>query len=168
VRHKPEVCLAFVLVLVLLSGCVGVSDTQNTTDASFQNNNTTNADGNTTQPENRTATKPRYETGFSGFVAEDVPENATVVEYNNSSIEDSEIITRLLKEIHEEGTGRVRTEDRQVGENASELYGNLPIFVPEEGAVRGPDGSPYPPGVYARYRNVTVFFTDGLQTLSTC
>lgn len=165
---KAVLCLVFVFLTILITGCTAVSDGPETTDEEVQVNGTTDSTDNSTENNGETGmTKENgeHELTLSGFVAEDVPENATIVEYNGSSIEDSGFITRLLEEIRTEGRGSARTKDRHVVENASELYGNLPIFVPEDGAVRGPDGSPYPSGVYVRYKNETVFFTDGIETL---
>jgi len=161
--RKATLCLVFVLMTISITGCTAVSDGSETTDKEAPtpiNKSTDTTDNNAENNQSRmTSERNENEFTLSGFVAEDVPENATVVEYNGSLLENSERMAELLDEIRSEG----KVTNKEVGGNASELYGDLPIFVPENGAVWGPEDRPYPPGVYVRYKNEIVFLTDGIE-----
>lgn len=87
--------------------------------------------------------------------AEDVPENATVVEYENSSASGSEVVTSLLEEAYENGSASVRVMNgSRADESFSEVIEDLP-FSPSPSV--SDDSELSIPGNYIRYRNETVF-----------
>jgi len=95
--------------------------------------------------------------------AEDVPENATVVEYENSPASGSEIVTSLLEEAYENGSASVRVMNgSRADESFSEVIEDLP-FSPSPDLSDDTELSI--PGNYIRYRNETIFLHQGVVPL---
>jgi outer membrane lipoprotein-sorting protein len=90
---------------------------------------------------------------------EEIPENATTVDYENSPASERDVVTNLLEDAYENGNASVKMLD---GSRADEDFSEVMNITPSSPAPLSDSASELAiPGNYIRYRNKTIFLSEG-------